>query len=217
MTPPAPRLCRWAARRALAAALTLAGVARKTAAAAAIFTCGAADDAVTCAALGALYTATGGAGWSNTTGWRDAAAGTATSACTFYGVSCDGGGAVTQLCVPPHWHARARQLVSSTPLVHTSSAFGCLTRGRTSARLRSCAGTSVATSSWARSRDRSAHSQALPICARPHVRWSAALSHANAARDAMPAAVALRTGAAAPRGCALRAAARLRRVQFSSR
>jgi hypothetical protein len=62
------------------------------------FTCGAADDTPTCTALGALYAATGGTGWSNDTGWRDAAAGTATGACTFYGVSCDSGGDVMTLC-----------------------------------------------------------------------------------------------------------------------
>jgi hypothetical protein len=62
------------------------------------FACGAADDATACAALGELYTATGGAGWRDNTGWSDAAAGTTTSLCAFYGVTCDGGGAITQLC-----------------------------------------------------------------------------------------------------------------------
>ncbi len=69
------------------------------------FTCGAADDVVTCAALGAIYAATDGAGWSSNNGnyllnwgWRDAAAGTATSVCTFAGVTCDAGGAITLLC-----------------------------------------------------------------------------------------------------------------------
>jgi hypothetical protein len=68
---------------------------------AAVFTCGATDDATTCAALGALYaaTATRTFSWPNNAGWGNAAAGTATGVCTFFGVGCDGGGAVTLLCV----------------------------------------------------------------------------------------------------------------------
>jgi hypothetical protein len=98
MSLPALRWCRWAAARcAFAVALALVvGGARGTSAA---FTCGAADDSATCVALGELYAATGGAGWSNNAGWRDAAAGTATAACTFVGVYCDGG-AVTLMCAP---------------------------------------------------------------------------------------------------------------------
>lgn len=64
----------------------------------ATFTCAAANDATACSALGDLYTATNGAGWVSNTGWRDAAAGTATDCCTFQGVTC-AGGVVTQLCV----------------------------------------------------------------------------------------------------------------------
>jgi alpha-tubulin suppressor-like RCC1 family protein len=62
------------------------------------FSCGAGDDATTCAALGSLYAAAGGAGWVHKNGWSDAAAGTATAFCTFQGVGC-AGGAVTSLCV----------------------------------------------------------------------------------------------------------------------
>jgi hypothetical protein len=94
MSSPAPRWRRWTAARSCAVAL--AALARVTSAA---FTCGAADDAATCAALGALYAATGGAGWYRNAGWRNAAAGTATSACTYFSsVICDGGGHITQLC-----------------------------------------------------------------------------------------------------------------------
>ena len=76
-----------------------------------------------CATLGDLYYSTGGAGsWLNTTGWADAAAGTATDVCSLFGVDCTdsrvikwddysfattssitsplgGGGLVTSLCV----------------------------------------------------------------------------------------------------------------------
>jgi hypothetical protein len=95
MAPPAPRGSSWALRCALAA-LALAACAGGARAQA--FTCGAEDAAATCAALGALYVATSGAGWSNNDGWRDAATGTATQFCSFYGVRCDGG-VVTSLCV----------------------------------------------------------------------------------------------------------------------
>ena len=61
------------------------------------FTC-TQQDAV-CLALGALYASAAGTGWTNTAGWSTASAGTATSYCTFSGVSCTSG-AVTTLCVP---------------------------------------------------------------------------------------------------------------------
>jgi hypothetical protein len=55
-------------------------------------------DAASCAALGDLYAATGGASWAARAGWRDASAGRATDYCSFTGVTCDANGAVTQLC-----------------------------------------------------------------------------------------------------------------------
>ena len=55
----------------------------------ATFTCTPQD--ATCTALGALYTATGGASWTQNSGWASAAAGTATSYCSFFNVSCTGG------------------------------------------------------------------------------------------------------------------------------
>ena len=57
--------------------------------AAGAFACAPDENSVACAALGDLYAATGGASWTNKAGWVDAAAGTATSYCTFYGVACD--------------------------------------------------------------------------------------------------------------------------------
>jgi hypothetical protein len=56
---------------------------------AATFTCSSQD--ATCNALGALYTATGGASWTRNSGWTTAAAGTATNYCSFYNVTCGGG------------------------------------------------------------------------------------------------------------------------------
>ncbi len=58
-------------------------------------------DAATCAALGDLYTAAGGAGWAaRTPGWQDAAAGTPAAACSLRGVSCDANGQLTALRLP---------------------------------------------------------------------------------------------------------------------
>jgi len=65
------------------------------------FTCGNSNDAATCAALGDLYTATTVTAWSNSDGWSTAAAGTATDYCSFAGLSCDGSGLLTALCVFP--------------------------------------------------------------------------------------------------------------------
>ena len=47
------------------------------------------------AALVDLYTATGGAGWTDNTGWN-----TPAGVCTWFGVTCSGDGSrVTSLCV----------------------------------------------------------------------------------------------------------------------
>ena len=85
------------ARRCLLATLlaTLCGSGRVGA-----FTCTQSD--TVCSALGDLYSSTGGASWTNKTGWSAAAAGTATSYCTFFGTLCGVGGTVlTELCAPP--------------------------------------------------------------------------------------------------------------------
>ena len=60
------------------------------------FACTSADAA--CAALGDLYYATSGAGWTST-GWNVASGGYAWNYCSFNGVTCVNGN-VTQLCVP---------------------------------------------------------------------------------------------------------------------
>ena len=75
------------------------------------FACAAQDDAVTCAALGSLYAATGGAAWSDAgSGWADAAAGLLRPPlCSFAGVSC-AAGALTSLCVQHARHATQRAL-----------------------------------------------------------------------------------------------------------
>jgi hypothetical protein len=118
MAPPAPRGRGWAARCALAAlaVAALAGGAHAQA-----FTCGAADAAAICAALGELYAATGGADWYNNDGWRDAAAGTATGLCSFYGVSCEDG-AVTSLCV----HGMRAAAATLAPALFSRFADSCL-------------------------------------------------------------------------------------------
>jgi hypothetical protein len=64
----------------------------------AAFTCAPGNDAVTCAALGDLYSATGGS-WFQTAGWANASADVPTDFCTFYGVYCADGTTVTSLCV----------------------------------------------------------------------------------------------------------------------
>ena len=84
-------------RRLFAAVLcAAAGVATSTAA---NFTCAAQDLDDACTALGALYAATDGAKWSNNDGWAAAAAGNATSYCTFWGVTCSGSGGVAGLAL----------------------------------------------------------------------------------------------------------------------
>lgn len=79
--------------------------------ASAAFTCcsgssctgGKSNDATTCAALGDLYTATNGAGWTIKTGWVTAAAGSSTNTtvdyCIFGGGCNRTSGALTWLCV----------------------------------------------------------------------------------------------------------------------
>ena len=64
----------------------------------AAFTCAPGNDAVPCASLSDLYSATGGGSWWQTAGWANASANVPTDYCTFYGVSCSGG-AVILLCV----------------------------------------------------------------------------------------------------------------------
>ena len=89
-----------AARAApLVAALLLACACTSASAA---FTCTQTD--TTCAALGDFYVSLGGPNWPNTTSgststaaWHAAAAGTATSYCTFLGVSCSSG-SITKMC-----------------------------------------------------------------------------------------------------------------------
>ena len=48
-------------------------------------------------ALMALYNATNGPGWTNKSGWVSGAAGTSCNVCSWYGVTCDGNGRVSQL------------------------------------------------------------------------------------------------------------------------
>lgn len=50
-------------------------------------------------ALIAIYNATGGATWSDNTGWIDGAAGTDCTPCSWYGVTCDGANRVTTLAL----------------------------------------------------------------------------------------------------------------------
>ena len=59
------------------------------------FTCTSQD--TTCAQLGALYSSTAGSSWTSNTNWATAASGTATDYCTFFGITCDSTGAVTQI------------------------------------------------------------------------------------------------------------------------
>jgi hypothetical protein len=61
-----------------------------------VFSCTQQD--ATCSALGDLYYATNGAGWTTKTGWASASAGTSTDYCTFSGVTCNRG-AVVEMCV----------------------------------------------------------------------------------------------------------------------
>lgn len=63
------------------------------------FTCAPSDDAVTCSTLGDFYSATIGGLWSAKDGWATAAGGTPTAFCSFLGLGCDAGGALTSMCV----------------------------------------------------------------------------------------------------------------------
>jgi len=74
---------------------------------ASLFRCSTPDS--TCAALGELYSTTGGPHWQRQRGWAEAARPLSSrqddreawpSYCGFEGVSCDARGAVTRLCVP---------------------------------------------------------------------------------------------------------------------
>ena len=56
------------------------------------FTCGASDNLLFCDVLSDFYYATNGQGWTTSSGWASAAAGTATDYCSFYGVFCRQGG-----------------------------------------------------------------------------------------------------------------------------
>ncbi len=71
------------------------------------FTCSN-SNANTCNALALLYTATSGSSWTYNNGWAAAAGGTATSYCTFYGVTCGGHNDVTRMCVPRRAAERTR-------------------------------------------------------------------------------------------------------------
>jgi hypothetical protein len=77
------------------------------------FTCTQSDSV--CAAFGSLYKSTGGSSWANQGGWSAAAAGTATSYCTFYGISCSGVGVVTTLYGRVRGAHRVRSSACLTP------------------------------------------------------------------------------------------------------
>ena len=99
--------------RAVLALLALAFTLYSTSDAA--FVCTQADAA--CTALADLYAATGGSAWSSfyhgNVGWSDAAAGTATSYCSFTGVLCSPLGALTWLCAPVTARRRPPQTYAS--------------------------------------------------------------------------------------------------------
>jgi hypothetical protein len=82
--------------------LLAASLAALTARCGGAFTCGPADDAATCGALGDLY-AQGLQPWvaaaSGGSGWAAAASGVPTPLCTFNGTTCDGAGRLISLCV----------------------------------------------------------------------------------------------------------------------
>lgn len=90
-----------------------------------------------CNALGDLYGATNGASWTYNGGWATARAGTPTSYCSFYGITCNDSGVITQMCVPGgaqplHFAALRRLAARSLPLraadlsIPTSSTAPCL-------------------------------------------------------------------------------------------
>ena len=69
------------------------------------FVCANGNDPVVCAALGDLYSATSGSGWTGNSGWSSSAALYATDYCTFDGAAClPGTSTLTSLCVhTPHF------------------------------------------------------------------------------------------------------------------
>jgi hypothetical protein len=75
------------ARRAGRVALRCIVLAALVAGHRAAFTCGATDNATTCANLAALYAATNGAARSSAPNWAAAAGGTPTGYCTFEGIT----------------------------------------------------------------------------------------------------------------------------------
>jgi hypothetical protein len=94
-----------AAMRAARTALHCVVLAALVAAASGAFTCASSDNATICGILSTLYTATNGPAWLNKNNWALAAAGTATSYCTFFGIGDTNPCAVvhppiTYMCVP---------------------------------------------------------------------------------------------------------------------
>jgi hypothetical protein len=96
------------------------------------FACGTLSGAAAtqCAALGDFYVALNGSSWRSNSGWADASgAAVAPAVCSFYGVTCDANGLVTQLCVPrAAARARARRSASAAvgrrgPRVARTSGF----------------------------------------------------------------------------------------------
>lgn len=100
----------------LARAAALCAVLRVAGGAAPLLACETSGrDAASCAALGDLYAATGGASWAARAGWRDAAAGRASDYCSFTGITCDSDGAVTQLCATLRARLPRGALTVATP------------------------------------------------------------------------------------------------------
>jgi hypothetical protein len=125
-TYPASRL----STRLVAVLVVVLAISAPPAAAQTPFTCLSTQDAFTCAALGALYASTNGAAWTTKTGWVSASAGTATSYCTFHGVTCGSGsakGAVATLCAPLPCAAGG---ACATPTPDVSQAAPADERGR---------------------------------------------------------------------------------------
>jgi hypothetical protein len=88
----------------LALYLALAVLVSRDVRSAAVFTCntsvtGGRNSPVVCAALGNVFSATGGPFWQNAGGWAAAANGTPTNYCEFFGVGCDRD-LLVALCVP---------------------------------------------------------------------------------------------------------------------
>lgn len=105
--PPARGACA-AALCSRSAPLLLLLLACTAATATPVFSCAPGNNATQCAALGALYSATGGPGWVNSSGWAAAAAGQPTDFCTFAGVAC----AWTRVATPLPFIARGTRNAS---------------------------------------------------------------------------------------------------------